>query len=133
MERSKVLIVDSAINLVLGILLIAFPPAVVQVLGVPMVEQAFYPSILGAVLFGIGIALLIDYFRGPEGIVGLGLGGAISINLCAGLALAVWLVKGTLAIPIRGQVFLWSLVVMLVSISCVEWIVHRRKSPAKAI
>jgi hypothetical protein len=132
MERSKVLMVDSAINLVLGILLIAFPPSVVQVLGVPMVEQSFYPSILGAVLLGIGIALLIDYFRGPHGIVGLGLAGAISINLCAGFVLAVWLVKGTLAIPFRGQVFLWSLVVILVSISCIEWIVHHRKSPAKA-
>jgi hypothetical protein len=98
-----------------------------------MVEQSFYPSILGGVLLGIGIALLIEYFRGPDAIVGLGLGGAISINLCAGFVLAIWLVKGTLAIPFRGQVFLWSLVVMLVSISCIEWITHRRKSPAKAI
>jgi hypothetical protein len=131
MERSKVLIVDSIINLGLGILLMAFPPAVVRMLGVPTTENSFYPTILGAVLCGIGIALLIDYFRRPGGIVGLGLGGAISINLCAGLVLAVWLVRGTLAIPFRGQVFLWTLVITLASISCVELIVYLKKAKPK--
>jgi hypothetical protein len=133
MERSKVLIVDSIINLVLGVLLMAFPPAVVAALGVPTAEHTFYPNILGAVLCGIGIALLIDYLRGPDGPVGLGLGGAVCINLCAGLVLTIWLVRGTLAIPFRGQVFLWALVIMLVSISCVELIMHLKKSRPKAI
>lgn len=133
MERSKVLIVDSIINLALGILLIAFPPAVVKLLGVPIAEHPFYPSILGAVLCGIGIALLIDYFRDPGGIVGLGLGGAISINLCAGLGLAVWLARGTLAIPFRGRCFLWALVVTLVIISCIELIVHLKKARPNGI
>jgi hypothetical protein len=133
MGRSKVLIVDAIINLVLGLLLMAFPPAVVTLLGVPTAEHSFYPSILGAVLCGIGIALLIEYFRGPGGIVGLGLGGAMSINLCAAFVLAIWLVRGTLPIPLRGQAFLWTLVVVLVSISFVELIVHLNKSRLKGV
>jgi hypothetical protein len=48
----------------------------------------FYPNALGGVLSGIGIALLIEAFREPNGLVGLGLGGAIAINLCDGFTLA---------------------------------------------
>ncbi len=133
MGRSKVLIVDATINLILGALLIAFPPAIVKILGVPRVEHSFYPSILGAVLFGIGVALLIECFRRPEGIIGLGLGGAISINLCAGIVLAVWLITGKLIIPLRGQILLWALVIILVGISCIELVVHLKKRYSNTI
>ena len=127
MKSSKVLIVDAAINLILGLLLITFPQKVVQLLGVPMVEHSFYPSILGGVLTGIGIALLIECFRGPEELVGLGIGGAIAINLCGGFVLAAWLILGKLSIPFRGQVFLWVLVAILVVISGIELVVHLKK------
>jgi hypothetical protein len=73
--------------------------------------------LLGGVLIGIGIALLIERSRGRSG---LGLAGAISINLCAGLVLAGWLLFGSLDLPLRGQLFLWLLVVLLVGISGVE-------------
>lgn len=132
MERSKVLIVDALINLILGILLIIFPIKVIGLLGVPMVEHSFYPSILGGVLTGIGIALLIEHFRGLGGMVGLGLGGAIAINLCGGLILATWLVSGKLVIPFRGQVVLWVLVITLVAISGIELFVHLKKKDARA-
>ena len=52
------LIVDGIVNLILGILLILFPFGIAQVLGVPQSISNFYPTILGAVLFGIGI--LVD-------------------------------------------------------------------------
>jgi len=125
MKRSKVLIVDAAINLILGVLLITFPPKVAQLLGVPLAKHLFYPSILGGVLIGIGIALLIEYFRRAGAMVGLGLGGAIAINLCVGLVLAVWLVSGMLNIPFRGQITLWILVLILIAISGVELFAHR--------
>ena len=60
MRSSALLTVDAIVNLVLGSLLIVFPTGLVSLLGVPAAEPAFYPSILGAVLFGIGIALLIE-------------------------------------------------------------------------
>jgi hypothetical protein len=86
-------IVDAAINLILGFLLLIFSPQVVQLLGVPATNQNFYPNILGGALFGIGIALLIECCRGSGRLVGLGLGGAIAINLCGGMVLTAW-VKG---------------------------------------
>ena len=125
MKPSKaILTVDAAINLVLGLLLLTFSPQIVQLLGVPLAEQNFYPNILGGVLFGIGIALLIECFRGSGRLVGLGLGGAIAINLCGGLALTAWLVFGELSIPTGGRVFLWALAVILVVVSSIELLVH---------
>ena len=127
MKSPKLLIVDAIINLALGFLLVTFPQRVIQLLGVPMVERSFYPSILGGVLVGIGIALFIECFRGSEGLVGLGLGGAIAINLCAAFILAIWLVFGKINIPFRGQFFLWVLVAILVAISGIELVVHLKK------
>jgi hypothetical protein len=125
MKGEKVLLVDLAINLILGVVLLVFSRRVIQLLGVPMSEHSFYPNILGAVLLGIGIALLVEYFRSPGGIVGLGLGGAIAINLCGGFVLAAWLVSGKLHIPFRGLVLLWALVFLLIFISGAELLVHR--------
>jgi len=125
MKPSKaILTVDAAINLVLGLLLLTFSPQVVRLLGVPPAEQSFYPNILGGVLFGIGIALLIECFRGSGSLVGLGLGGAIAINLCGGLVLTAWLILGELSIPTGGRVFLWALAVILVVVSSIELLVH---------
>jgi hypothetical protein len=120
------LIVDAFINYALGILCILYP-YVAETVGVPFVENSFYPNILGAVLFGIGIALTIEYFRKQLGWVGLGLGGAVAINLTGGTVLIFWLIFGNLTIPFRGQVFLWMLAIILVLISSIELVVHVRK------
>ena len=64
-----------AASLLLGGLLLFFPQPLVQALGVPASDNIFYPSILGAVLLGIGVALLIECRRVRVGFVGLGLGG----------------------------------------------------------
>ena len=107
----------------MGILCILYP-FVAETIGVPIVQNSFYPSILGAVLFGIGIALTIECYRKQEGMVGLGLGGAVAINLSGGFALILWLIFGDLHIPLRGYFFLWSLAIILVGISSVEVIIH---------
>ena len=122
MKTQKLLIlVDAIINLGLGGLLIFFPRALVEALGVPPSESAFYPSILGAVLFGIGLALLIEVSRGG----GLALGGAVAINLSGALVLGLWLLFGGLELPVRGRLILWGLVAILVSISTVELLAQR--------
>lgn len=120
MERTTLLKADAAINLILGILLMAFPEGLVRALGLPTADPSFYPKILGGVLFGIGLALLIECYRKSNRFIGLGLGGAIAINLCAGFVLAVWLLTGNLSPPLRGQIFLWFLVLLLVGISLLE-------------
>lgn len=93
MKRTTLLKADAAINLILGILLIAFPAGLVEALGMPPADPSFYPSILGEVLLGIGLALLIECHWKSGRFNGLGLGGAIAINLCGGFVLAVWLLS----------------------------------------
>ena len=120
MRRSFLIGIDSFINLGLGALLIVFPRDFVSVLGIPQPASAFYPSILGAVLFGIGIALWME--RGADRIRGrgLGLGGAIVINLCGTLALAAWLLVGDLSLSTRGAGVLWGIVAVLIVVSLTE-------------
>ena len=120
MRPSKLLFADALINLILGVLLATFPKTVVDFLGVPNIDATFYPSILGAVLIGIGVALVIECYRKPIRPAGLGLHGAIAINLCGAVFLVGWLLSGKLEIPLRGHVFLWSLAALLIVISLVE-------------
>lgn len=117
--RSRVLLVDAIINLVLGATLLWFRLTATW-LGIPDSASAFYPMILGGVLFGIGLALLWETFRQDSQPIGLGLGGAVAINLSGGAVLALWLLLGDLGLPARGQAILWSLVIILFSISAVE-------------
>ena len=128
--RTILLTVDAAINLGLGALLLVFPQPVVSFLGLPSTPVAFYPSILGAVLFGIGIALIVE--RSSRGRTGMGLGliGAIAINLCGGIALAAWLLFGELGLPTRGAAVLWTLDVLLVGLSGVELVAALRRRPS---
>ncbi len=130
-----ILWVDAVINFILGLLLIMYTTGIVRLLGVPLVEQAFYARILGGVLLGIGIALVMECYRKEGGLVGLGLGGAISINMCGGLILGFLLIRGRLPIPIHGRLFLWGLVAILVGISGLELMIYlsRRKSSSRSV
>ncbi|MGD2186239.1 MAG: hypothetical protein PVI71_08930 [Desulfobacterales bacterium] len=129
MKGPTLLKTDAAINLILGILLMAFPLKLVEALGLPTVDPSFYPSILGGVLFGIGLALLIECYRKSNGPIGLGLAGAITINLCGAVILAVWLLFGDLNLSLRGQILLWSLVLLLVGLSLIEGLAQVKKGP----
>jgi hypothetical protein len=120
MYKSLLLVTDAIINLLLGAVLLIFHTPLINALGVPDTGTAFYPSILGAVLIGIGLALLWECFRGPSRATGLGLAGAVCINLCGAIALAAWLAAGTLQLPLRGSFLLWGLVGLLAVISAVE-------------
>jgi hypothetical protein len=95
---------------------------------VPGVDNAFYPSIFGGVLIGIGIALVVESRRTEPGrLVGLGLGGAIAINLSGGIVLLGWLLFGGMELPAVGSVFLWIIAGLLIIISTVELVLHIRK------
>jgi hypothetical protein len=128
MKKTVTLIIDAIINLVLGILLLLFP-LVYDFLGVPESNTNFYPNILGAALIGIAIALSIEAFRKEKSkYIGLGLIGAISINMCGGIVLTLWLIFGELTIPLRGKIFLWTLAFILIIISSVELIFNIRNT-----
>ena len=126
MNESRLLIIDAVINLALGLLLILFPRNVVLWLGVPVPDSTFYANILGAVLFGIGLALLIERFRLLQ-MRGLGLDGAIVINICGAGALALWLIFGDLQLSTRGYLFLGAIAVLILGLGMVEWVAKWRK------
>jgi hypothetical protein len=114
------LIIDGIANLILGILLLLFPFGIAEILGVPQPPSSFYPTILGGVIFGIGIALLLEAFGHSRGIRGLGLGGAIVINICGAGILALWLVFEPLDLPLRGLIILWIVAVVVLGIGVLE-------------
>ena len=126
-----ILFVDAIINFVLGVLLLIFSPEIASWLGLPLSSTSFYPNILGAIFIGITIALLIDVKgKKDNGNMGLGLLGAISINLCGGTMLALWLILGDLELPVRGFIILWTIVIILIIVSVTELIhiVHSEKN-----
>ena len=124
--RKELLTIDGVINIVLGIVLMAFPSSLIRTLGIPGGESAFYANILGGVLFGVGVALVIESLRPPLRVVGLGLGGAVSINLCGGAVLGFWLASGRLSLSTLGTLLGWSLVIVLVALSLIELYGHFR-------
>ena len=84
MKKVKTLLaVDGFINLLFGLLLLFFPTGILDLFGLPQTNTYFYSSILGGVIFGIGVALGLECW-GAADITGLGLAGAIAINPCGG-------------------------------------------------
>lgn len=65
-KHKLLFLIDGVFNLILGVLLPLFPIGIIELLDLPSTNTNFYPSILGTVLFGIGIALLLEllgFFR----------------------------------------------------------------------
>ena len=122
------LTIDGVANLLFGILLLWYPASIVRALGLSVDGKPFFANILGGVLFGVGVALFIERHRSPLRIVGLGLGGAIAINLCGGVVLALWLAVGRLDLTPLGRVSLWTLVLFLVGLSSFELYIHLRRA-----
>ncbi len=121
MKPLTLLNIDAAIHLIFGIVLMFFPRILIGALGIPAPGTAFYASILGAVLTGVGLALLAERFRGIFGIPGLGFGGAICIKICAGGVLTAWLVHGGLPVPMHGDLLLWLVALALLGLSGAEF------------
>jgi hypothetical protein len=125
--RRYVLLIDAIINLVLGILLIFYSTKLADFFGVPITSNYFYPNILGSIFIGITIALFIEARRANKKVTtGLGLTGAISINLCGGFMLLFWLLSGRLEIPMKGIILLWILDVVLIVLSVIELLYQYR-------
>ena len=126
-SRSKILLlIDGIVNLLLGMLLLLFPFGMAQILGVPQSNSNFYPTILGAVLLGIGISLLLEAFGKPQGIHGLGLAGAISINFCGAGVLTLWLIFVPFDLPLRGYITLWSIAIVVLALGGIELFNRKR-------
>ena len=123
--RTRLLTIDGVFNLLLGVVLVWYPLSVAEALGLPASGRPFFASVLGGVLFGIGVSLLIERLRRRTGI-GLGLGGALAINLCGAVVLVAWLLGSSLALTVLGRFLLWTLAALLVGLSLIELYVQVR-------
>jgi hypothetical protein len=103
-------------------LLLLFPFGLAPVLGVPVPNNYFYSTLLGAVLFGIGMALLIEAYGRQRGMHGLGIAGAIVINICGATILMLWLLSNSLSIPLRGYIVLWIIAIAVLTVGLIELI-----------
>jgi hypothetical protein len=117
MNRSKLLFVDGIVNVLLGILLILFPLGIDHFLRLPYTSTYFYTTIFGAVLVGIGIALFIEC-KTPS--AGLGLIGAIIINICGTTALLLSLFFYKPSIPIIGLLILIVIAIIVFLLALLE-------------
>ena len=127
-HRLRLLEIDSVVNLLLGVALLGMPQSTIAFFGLPAADEVFYVSILGAVLFGIGIALWVER-KNDDRWRGLGLFGALMINLVAGTTVCVWLIIDPFAIPVRGYAVLWTVAVVVIGIGLVELVqLMRRRS-----
>lgn len=118
--HQHLLTIDGIANVILGLILLLYPFGFDELLGLPQSPTFFYPTILGAVIFGIGIALLIERFGFVKNIRGLGIAGAIVINYCGGLTLLIWLLFFSLDIPLHGYIILWIVAIVVLFIGIAE-------------
>ncbi len=118
-DRLRLLAVDSLVNLALGFALLVLPNTTISFFGLPAVETTFYVTVLGAVLFGIGVALWVER-RNVERWRGLGLVGAVIINVFGAGTVLVWLIIDPFDLPARGYFVLWAVVVLVIGAALVE-------------
>ena len=118
MIADLLLLADALVNLVIGAVLATYPASLIGALSLPASQSTFYPRLLGMVLIGIGIALLLNAL--PTGLPGLGLAGAIAINLSAAAMLVLMLLTGLGKIPRSGKRLLWIVALVLIGLSALE-------------
>ena len=122
MLESTFLWIDAVFNLLMGVGLLTFPPAIVRALGLPETKATIYPRVFGGVLIGIAIALVVEAMVPAFG--GLGLGGAIAINVSGAAVVSGCLISRPGDIAATGRFVLWTVVVVLIVLSAVElWVV----------
>ena len=124
--HATLLALDAAINAVLGLLLLLAPGPTIAVLGLPATNTYFYVSVLGAVLIGIAAALWIERARHRLG-HGLGLSGAIAVNLFGATTVLAWLLFGDLDLPWRGLAVLWVVVLLVLGTATAEMVAMSRR------
>jgi hypothetical protein len=107
-----------------GLTLALVPVTASRVFGLPISGSAFWPRLLGAVLVGLALATVLQGDTLLKGAFthgrGLGLAGAIAVNLTSAAMLAAQLVMARAAATKRGNAALWALVLLLTALSLFE-------------
>lgn len=123
------LVVDGVVNLLLGVLLLTAPDRLVRALGLPEFAGSLYPTVLGGVLVGIAAALFIESRPTEDGAQGLGVVGAVVINVAGAGALTLWLALASQAVPTRGRVTLGIVAAVVFLMTAAEVAHGRRRRP----
>ena len=113
----QLLWIETLLKLVPGLLLALAPLTTLRILGLPRPDTGFWPRLTGALLVGIAGALFIE---GTHSGHGLGLAGAIIINLSGATVLATLLALDRGPASTRGRAVVWALTCTLVILSVFE-------------
>lgn len=116
--RDQLLTIEALLRGAIAALLMLLPKSAIGALGLPRTDHSFWPRLLGAVFAGMAAAAYIEgHFKLQSG---LGLGGAIAINLATAFAILTGLAVGGLDIPRRGRLLLWCCSAVLVVLALFE-------------
>lgn len=91
--------------------LIVAPRTLARLLGLPSADEPFWARLLGATLFGLAAAMVVELRFAPGH--GLGIGGIVAINLAAATMLGALLILGRAGTTKRGRLVLWLTALML--------------------
>jgi hypothetical protein len=114
----QLLFFEAVVKAVIGVVLMIAPATSFRVLGLPAVPTGFWPRLLGATLFGIAGAGIVE--GALPGSRGLGLGGSLAINFAIAAMLTIQLAVNAAATTVRGRVLLWILAAILYVLILVE-------------
>ena len=124
-EDKILLLIDGIVNLAVGLVLLCYPLGIGDYLELPKSDNNFYPVILGALILSIGIALFVERKYCEKGIRGLGIEGAIIINIITSSALIIFLIFGRLNLSIVGSIILWFVGILVFTIGVIEFFRYR--------
>lgn len=114
----QLLWIETLLKLAAGLPLLIAPGWTARALGLPRDATGFWPRMLGGMLVGLAVALVLEGWIGN--VHGLGLAGALAIDLAAAATLATLLVLGKAAPTRRGRILLWLLAGLLVLLALLE-------------
>ncbi len=95
----QILWINTLLAVISGVALVVVPKPIASLLGLPHVDQRFYPRMLGITLLALACAIFTEGY----GRNGLGIEGMAVINLVSGGALIVLLLFGGLVLAKRGR------------------------------
>jgi hypothetical protein len=118
MAQQQLLWIETLLKLAGGLMLAILPLTTARLLGLPAGTSGFWPRLLGIVLIGLAGAAFVE--GSAAGSRGLGLAGAVLINLLSAGMLIALLVVDRAAATARGRTTLWALAVLLLVLSLFE-------------
>ncbi len=114
----QLLWIEFLTKLAVGIPLLLMPRVLARVLGLPPAESPFWPRLIGGLLIGLATAALIEVrFKSS---IGLGLAGAVSMNVAAAATIGSLLIMGQGGPTRRGRFALWLVAAVLMIQALVE-------------